>query len=386
MRGGVQLQPADRREGATLQAPVDRDVFGGPAIAGDPLDIENGVVDRIDETGGGQRQGRAGESDRPRQGEESQCRATRLTVRRTLWNRASLLYADDRGNAPSIDPGSPLPPAVRAAARRGRDRLCKALLQPARFARGLVRRQSRVARRPRSKSTLRAWLAQTLEWHREKELGRYATFLRELSTEVAQPSGRGAYQRALDRVEGFAQDFTAQTAPQAARLLMELSPAQVEEFLANLEEKSNERAEENRDALRDGTWQAKRVKDTQRQVKRWTGAITEEQKVLVREMAQHIQPTTPDWLESQRQWRAALGDALREAFSNRDNAEKRILQLLREPDTQWTAQYKTKEAGNREQMLSLLAALDASLTPAQRGRMQRELTTLAERLEALTEE
>ena len=235
-------------------------------------------------------------------------------------------------------------------------------------------------------STLRAWLAQTLEWHRETELGRYAKFLRELSADVAQPSGRVAYQRALDRVEGFAQDFTAQTAPQAARLLLELSPAQVEEFLANLEEKSNERAEESRDALRDGTWQTKRVKDTQRQLKRWTGTITEEQKVLVRDMAQHIQPTTADWLESQRQWRAALGDALGEAFSNRDNAEKRILQLLREPDTQWTAQYKTKEAFNREQMLSLLAALDASLTPAQRGRMQRELTTLAERLEALTEE
>jgi hypothetical protein len=235
-------------------------------------------------------------------------------------------------------------------------------------------------------STLRAWLAQTLEWHRERELGRYATFLRELSADVAQPTGRDAYQRALDRVEGFAQDFTAQTAPQASRLLLELSPAQVEEFLANLEEKSNERAEDNHDAIRDGTWQAKRVKDTQRQVKRWTGAITEEQKVLVREMAQHIQPTTPDWLESQRQWRAALGDALGDAFSNRDDAEKRILRLLREPDTQWTAQYKTKEAGNREQMLSLLTALDASLTPAQRGRMQRELTTLAERLEALTEE
>jgi hypothetical protein len=102
----------------------------------------------------------------------------------------------------------------------------------------------------------------------------------------------------------------------------------------------------------------------------------------VRDLAQHIQPTTNDWLESQRQWRAAL----KEAFSNREDAEKRILQLLREPDTQWTAQYKTKEAVNREQMLSLLAALDASLTPAQRGRMQRELTTLAERLEALTEE
>jgi hypothetical protein len=236
------------------------------------------------------------------------------------------------------------------------------------------------------RSSLRAWLAQTLQWHRESELGRYAAFLRELSSEVAQPSGRTAYQRALDRVERFAADFSAQTAPQAARLLMELSPAQVEEFLANLEEQSNERSEDDRDAIRDGKWQANQIKNAQRQVKRWTGAITEEQKVMVRETSQHIQPTTDDWLESQRQWRAALADALGDAFSNRDTAEKRILQLLREPDTQWTAQYKTKEASNREQLLSLLAALDASLTPAQRQRMQRELTNLAERLEALTEE
>ena len=231
-------------------------------------------------------------------------------------------------------------------------------------------------------STLRAWLAQTLEWHRESELGRYATFLRELSSEVAQPASRVDYQRALERVQGFAADFAAQTAPQAAHLLMELSPAQVEEFLANLEEKSRERSEKNREALQDGTWQTKQIKNTQRQLKRWTGSVTEEQKLLVREMSQHIQPTTDEWLESQRQWRAAL----RDAFSNRDTAEKRILQLLREPDTQWTAQYKTKEASNREQFLSLLTALDASLTPAQRGRMQRELTNLAERLEALTEE
>jgi hypothetical protein len=164
--------------------------------------------------------------------------------------------------------------------------------------------------------------------------------------------------------------------------LLELSPAQVEQFLANLEEKSRERSKEDRDAIGDGTWQTHQVKRVQRQVKRWTGTITEEQKLLVREMSQHIQPTTAEWLESQHQWRTAL----RDAFSNRDTAQERILQLLREPDTQWTAQYKTKEASNREQVLSLLTAVDASLTPAQRQRMQRELTTLAQRLEALTEE
>ena len=234
----------------------------------------------------------------------------------------------------------------------------------------------------RQNSDLRSWLAQTLQWHREKELGRYAAFLRELSTEVARPSNRAAYQHVLAQIEGFVTDFTEQTAPQATRLLLELSPAQVEEFLANLEEKSHERSADSLKEIRNGSWQANRIKETQRQVQRWTGTVTEEQKVLVREMSQQIQPTTQEWLESQQQWRTAL----RDAFSNRGTAQGRILQLLREPDSQWTAQYKTKEASNREQMLSMMIALDASLTQAQRQRMQRELNDLAGRLEALTEE
>jgi Family of unknown function (DUF6279) len=234
----------------------------------------------------------------------------------------------------------------------------------------------------RQSSDLRTWLAQTLEWHRESELGRYATFLRELSTEVARPSDRAAYQRMFGQVEGFVTDFTEQTAPQATRLLLELTPAQVEEFLDNLEERSHERAADSLQEIRNGSWQTKRIKETQRQVKRWTGTVTEEQKLLLREMSQQIQPTTQEWLESQQHWRTAL----RDAFSNRGTAEERILQLLREPDSQWTAQYKMKEASNREQVLSMVIALDASLTQAQRRHMQHELNNLAERLEALTEE
>ena len=234
----------------------------------------------------------------------------------------------------------------------------------------------------RQSSDLRTWLAQTLEWHRESELGRYATFLRELSTEVARPSDRAAYQRVFGQIEGFVTDFAEQTAPQATRLLLELTPAQVEELIANLEDKSHERSADSLKEIRNGSWQTNRIKETQRQVKRWTGTVTEEQKLLVRGMSQQIQPTTQEWLESQEQWRAAL----RTAFSNRGTAEERILQLLREPDSQWTAQYKTKETSNREQMLSMMIALDASLTQSQRQHMQRELNDLAERLEALTEE
>lgn len=66
--------------------------------------------------------------------------------------------------------------------------------------------------------------------------------------------------------------------------------------------------------------------------------------------------------------------------------QKRILRLLREPDTEWTPEYEAKSARNRERTLTLLQALDGSLTGPQRERLQRELSQLAEQLEAMTED
>ena len=237
-------------------------------------------------------------------------------------------------------------------------------------------------------SDLRAWLAQTLQWHREKELGRYATFLRELSSEDRAAFGSRRVPAPV-RPGRRIRLATSLRRPRRRRrrLLLELTPAQVEELLANLEEKSQRALRGHRcKEIRNGSWQAKRIKDNAA-----TGEALDRRDHRRAEAAgaRDVAADSADdqeWLESQRHWRAALRNALGNAFSNRGTARERILQLLREPDTQWTAQYKTKEASNREQLLSLLTALDASLTPAQREHMQRELTDLAERLEALTEE
>jgi hypothetical protein len=230
------------------------------------------------------------------------------------------------------------------------------------------------------RADLRSWLSETLAWHRESELSRYAQFLRELAAQASQPATADSYRGATQRIEAFSNDFVTQTAPQATRLLLQLSPEQIDEFIANLEEKSRERAEESLDEISSGTWHEQRVKDVQRQLKRWTGVATAEQKEILRATTAQLQPTSNEWLESQRRWRTALRAALQE----RDEA--RILQLLREPERQWTEQYSAKSDHNREQTLALLQSLDASLTAAQRERVQRELIKLAEQLEALTEE
>ena len=232
-------------------------------------------------------------------------------------------------------------------------------------------------------STLRAWLAQTLEWHREKELGRYATFLRELSAEVAQPSGRGAYQRALDRVEGFAQDFTAQTAPQAARLLMELSPAQVEEFLANLEEKSNERAagEPRRAPRRHLAGEAGQGHAAAGEAldRRDHGRA---ESAGARDGAAHSADDRRLARESAAVARCAWQKLLAIATTPRSVSSS----CCASPTRSGPRSTRRKKRATASRCCPCSTALDASLTPAQRGRMQRELTTLAERLEALTEE
>lgn len=236
----------------------------------------------------------------------------------------------------------------------------------------------------RQRSDLQTWLEQTLEWHRESELTRYAQFLRDLATTVAKPNNRAVYERSGEQVEAFGDDLMARATPDAARLLLGLSPAQVAELMKNLQEKSQERSAKDRAAIDNGSWRDKRVKETQRQLKRWTGAVTAEQKLMVQQATQRFEPTSGDWLASQDQWRMSMRQALAERESPQQS-ETRILQLLREPDTEWTPEYKEKSASNREEFLALMETLDASLTRPQREHLQGELIELAEQLEALTD-
>jgi hypothetical protein len=237
------------------------------------------------------------------------------------------------------------------------------------------------------RSDLRSWLESTLQWHRRSELTLYAKFVRELAATTARPGNASTYKNIESQVEQFGARLVEQAAPDAARLLMSLSPEQLTEFETNLAEKSRERNEENLKALADGKWHEKRAKDIEKQLKRWTGSITKEQHLLIAEESKRFDSTTADWLESQARWRKAMFGALQERFTAGGSPtaiEERILALLRTPESQWTHAYQTKAARNREHSLVVLRAVDASLTPEQRTHLQNELTKLAKQLEAMT--
>jgi len=236
------------------------------------------------------------------------------------------------------------------------------------------------------RSDLRSWLDSTLQWHRSSELALYAKFLRELANSAAQPGNASTYKSVEARVEQFGSRLVDRAAPDAARLLMSLTPEQLDQFENNLAEKSRERNEEDLEALANGKWHDKRAKNIEKQLKRWTGSVTRQQQLLIAEQSKQFHSTTADWLESQARWRKATFGALRERFTagqSQAEVEQRILALLRAPESQWTRAYRSKAAQNREQSLVVLSAIDSSLTPEQRRHLQRELNQLAQRLESM---
>jgi len=242
--------------------------------------------------------------------------------------------------------------------------------------------QSLVSLDSGQREELHDWLSETLAWHRRSELNRYAQFLRELSAQQAQPGNLARYERVETRFRGFLNDLATKTTPDAARLLLSLSQAQVNELFTNLAARTRERAQKHADAAE---WRRDQIRDLTRQLKRWTGSVSAQQDSLIAATVERLEPTSATWSASQLAWRNAAQQSLTGSPS-RDAAATTIQQLLEHPESQWTAEYVQLRKRNRERYLELVASLDASLSSEQRERLRAELLKLAQQLAKIAED
>jgi hypothetical protein len=235
----------------------------------------------------------------------------------------------------------------------------------------------------RQRADLREWLGETLDWHRDSELERYAQFVRVLADQSATPADRTTFESAEEQFREFTANVARRSAPDAAKLILDLSDRQVEELTANLEEQGQERLAKEKKLLSKGKWHDRRAKQITKQFRRWVGDTNPEQQALIRDTSQKLEPSYPEWLESQRAWRAALRTSLAKRHQNASVAAAELTVLLTDPDRFWTDAYRRKLEANRARTLSLLVELNASLSAQQRGELQRRLTKFAEELESL---
>jgi Family of unknown function (DUF6279) len=226
-------------------------------------------------------------------------------------------------------------------------------------------------------SALRDWLARTLAWHRDTELKRYEQFLQDLSAKVAAGPDAKVYPRAAQQAEDAVRELMGRIAPEAAALLTTLQPQQVDELLANLEERdAKELAEESgRD---DAERQKRRVRSLTRSLERWTGSASSEQKAIIERTvsnmaAAHLLGDEVESAASRELWRAELQKALAQGASGKARLEA----LLTNPDQSYPASHRESQAAERQQFLDLVVELDATLSEKQRATFARKLNELA---------
>jgi len=229
---------------------------------------------------------------------------------------------------------------------------------------------------------LKRILAGNLEWHRRSELERYSAFLRDVAVAVERGAGRDDWLSASRRTEEYWRRVFEQAAPGYAALAATFTDAQVAELLANLG-RQDARDRREFDSRTPEQRAARREKSMRRALERFTGPLNPSQRELIRGHVASSPSFVPEWLENRREWRAELADALAGRRAGAE-FEARMQVLVARPDELWTPRYRAAIEQRRESLVELVAALDATLTPAQRAAARRQLLALADEVQGLS--
>ena len=231
---------------------------------------------------------------------------------------------------------------------------------------------------------LERMLEARLDWHRDSELVRYATFLRGMSDSVQRRTDAGTWREAARQAEVFWRDLGAGLAPVAVALGPTLTDEQVDELLRSLAEQDDEEWEEYADRTPQQRIE-RRQKSWRRGIERYTGRLDASQRALVNARAAASGSAIPEWREYRRAWREELAATLR-VRGDAAQFEPRITRLFAHPDDWWTPGYRAALERRRGELIDLLVELDATLTARQRAAAGREFTSLAAELEALSKQ
>ncbi|HKZ74000.1 MAG TPA: DUF6279 family lipoprotein [Steroidobacteraceae bacterium] len=230
--------------------------------------------------------------------------------------------------------------------------------------------------------SLREDLRVLLQWHRRSELPRYAALLEAFARDAAQPIGRERIELARTAVEGLWRDLVQQASPQAALWLADLTDTQLDELFESLAEEDDDRREEYCEADA-ATLDKRRERTIVSAIEDWTGRLSREQRRLVKDAVSELEPTGCPWVEHQQVFRRELRLLL--AQRSRDTAfGEALARFLLAPEERWTDEYRRGFTANRERIVTLLADLDASLSPRQRARLTDRFASLARDLRDLS--
>jgi hypothetical protein len=218
-------------------------------------------------------------------------------------------------------------------------------------------------------------LARFIAWHRASELPDYEKLLQDTAARAATRLAEDDLRRIYREMRALYHRLLRKAIPDIADFLLQLHPEQV----THLERKY---AEDNARVIKEsikGTPQERlevRTKRFLEQIEGWTGRLTAPQRDLVRARIVAMPDLADDWL-GDRRFRQAETLALLRAKPAREAMIAGLTRILLETDSWRRPEYAAKLRGRDEQVVAMIAALDATLTAEQRARLHRRLSNYA---------
>ena len=237
---------------------------------------------------------------------------------------------------------------------------------------------------PAQKNQFQTRFARLHDWHRHDQLPDYAQLLAEAQARLEKGITRDDVFWMIEAVKARYRRIVAQSAPDAAALLMTLTPEQIDAL-------KQQWAKDNRKFVREYVLDGKpeerrraRVKRTVDQIERWTGRLTDEQErriaALTDTLPESAQLRHEDRLRRQREFLQLL-----ELRRNREHFINELRRWLTDWESGRSPGFAQRYARTVELRAEMVVAVDRMLTAEQRAHVVGRVQNYIDDFRALAE-
>lgn len=218
---------------------------------------------------------------------------------------------------------------------------------------------------------VRERLRKAMGWHRGAELPEYDRFLRETLARTERTITVEDVRWAHKGMRNYYDRLVAHLIPDAAEFIAQLEPAQANHFSQRFEE---ENAKIRREQMKPDTKdrQERRAKKMIGTIEGYTGRLNSEQRELVTTRVAAMTDVTAQRLEDRKLRQQRVVDLIR-TKPPKPQMEAGLRQLFIDTESWRKAEYLKQSKQRDEQLFDMTVALAATLTPEQKGAVQKKL-------------
>ena len=238
-----------------------------------------------------------------------------------------------------------------------------------------------LAMTPDQEAFFKAEFATLWRWHRTHELPRYADDLGRWAERFGGAATPADIDELFVTLEGWWLRLEAKGTPFVAEFLRSLDDQQVSSLAQALQESNGDWEKQEKGKPIGAVRKAWR-KDFEAIFKRFTGPLTQNQRALIADAAEHYQPERQLWADYRRRWQRDLFILL-ERRHEVEHFTVGFERLVKDQKTYYGEGFADVEAANEALVKSALVAALNQATPKQRQRLRDTLNDRSEELRTL---